>query len=220
MATVSERVIDIVAKQLGVSKDQDYARNLLRERSGRRFARSGRIGDGTRRRVRHQYSRRCRGENSNRRSGHRVHRKDAVVSRAAMKRRVVVTGLGAVTSLSRKVEDLWQRILRGESGIHPLTLFDTEQFKVKFGGDIYDWSPGEEYVSAKEQKRSIASRNSPWSPASTPCAKAGSISPRKIRFAAASSLAPASAACTRSKSNWPDCCTKAPTRSRPLRFPS
>lgn len=69
-----------------------------------------------------------------------------------MTRRVVVTGLGAVTSLSLKVEDLWQRILRGESGIRPLRLFDTEQFKVKFGGEIYDWNPSE-YIAPKEMKR-------------------------------------------------------------------
>ncbi|MEX1223782.1 MAG: beta-ketoacyl synthase N-terminal-like domain-containing protein, partial [Pirellulales bacterium] len=69
-----------------------------------------------------------------------------------MKRRVVVTGLGAVTSLSQKVEDLWQRVLAGESGIHKLTLFDTEKFKVHFGGDVTDWSTGD-YVSPKEANR-------------------------------------------------------------------
>ena len=69
-----------------------------------------------------------------------------------MKRRVVVTGLGAVTSLSCKVDDLWDRILRGESGIHELKAFDTAQHKVKFGGDIHDWST-EGYVDRKEEKR-------------------------------------------------------------------
>ncbi|MCA9185056.1 MAG: beta-ketoacyl-ACP synthase II [Pirellulaceae bacterium] len=69
-----------------------------------------------------------------------------------MKRRVVVTGLGVVTSLSCKVDDLWQRILAGESGIHEVRLFDTTEFKVKFGGDLYDWDPVE-YVSAKDVKR-------------------------------------------------------------------
>src|SRR5262245_26663477 len=58
-----------------------------------------------------------------------------------MKRRVVVTGLGCVTSLSCQVEDLWQRLLRGESGIHPLRILDTARFKVTFGGDVYDWDP-------------------------------------------------------------------------------
>jgi 3-oxoacyl-[acyl-carrier-protein] synthase II len=69
-----------------------------------------------------------------------------------MKRRAVVTGLGVVTSLSCQVDDLWRRILDGESGIHHLRLFDTADFKVKFGGDIYDWSPTD-YISPKEIKR-------------------------------------------------------------------
>jgi len=69
-----------------------------------------------------------------------------------MKRRVVVTGLGAVTSLSCKVEDLWQRILRGESGIHELRLFDTSAFKVRFAGDVHDWNPGE-HINPKDEKR-------------------------------------------------------------------
>jgi 3-oxoacyl-[acyl-carrier-protein] synthase II len=69
-----------------------------------------------------------------------------------MKRRVVVTGIGAVTSLSCKVDDLWQRVLRGESGIHALRAFDTTDHKVKFGGDIYNWTV-DGYVDRKEEKR-------------------------------------------------------------------
>ena len=69
-----------------------------------------------------------------------------------MKRRVVVTGLGAVTSLSCKVEDLWQRICRGESGVHAIGLFDTTDFKVKFGGEVRDWST-DGYISLKDAKR-------------------------------------------------------------------
>ncbi len=69
-----------------------------------------------------------------------------------MKRRVVVTGLGVVTSLSSKVADLWQRILAGESGVHEIRLFDTTEHKVHFGGDIHDWSFGD-YMSAKDAKR-------------------------------------------------------------------
>ena len=69
-----------------------------------------------------------------------------------MKRRVVITGMGVTTSLSCKVDDLWNRLLAGESGVHPLKLFDTEKHKVKFGGDIYDWLPTD-YISTKELKR-------------------------------------------------------------------
>jgi 3-oxoacyl-[acyl-carrier-protein] synthase II len=73
-----------------------------------------------------------------------------------MKRRVVVTGLGCVTSLACQVEDLFKRLLAGESGIHPLRIIDTERFKVKFGGDVYDWSPErwpEAFTDRKEIKR-------------------------------------------------------------------
>lgn len=69
-----------------------------------------------------------------------------------MKRRVVLTGLGVVTSLSCQVDDLWNRILAGESGVHALRCFDTEEFKVKFGGDIHDWDPSE-FIAPKEIKR-------------------------------------------------------------------
>ncbi len=70
-----------------------------------------------------------------------------------MKRRVVVTGIGAVTSLSLQVEDLWKRILAGESGVHALRLFDTAEYKVRFAGDIYDWSPSDDYFSPKDARR-------------------------------------------------------------------
>jgi 3-oxoacyl-[acyl-carrier-protein] synthase II len=69
-----------------------------------------------------------------------------------MKRRVVVTGLGVVTSLSCRVDDLWQRINRCESGIRLLTAFDTARYRVKFGGEISDWSTAG-YLSPKESSR-------------------------------------------------------------------
>jgi 3-oxoacyl-[acyl-carrier-protein] synthase II len=69
-----------------------------------------------------------------------------------MKRRVVVTGMGVVTSLSCQVDDLFKRLLAGESGIHPLRLFDVSDFKVQIGGDVYDWDP-HPYIPAKEIKR-------------------------------------------------------------------
>ena len=69
-----------------------------------------------------------------------------------MKRRVVVTGLGVVTPLSCKVEDLFRRLLAGETGIHALQAFDTATHKVTIGGDIHDWS-SQEYIPPKEAKR-------------------------------------------------------------------
>ena len=69
-----------------------------------------------------------------------------------MKRRVVVTGLGVVTALACQVDELFDKLLAGESGVHALRLFDTSEFKVKFAGDIYDWNPSE-YIGKKEVKR-------------------------------------------------------------------
>src|SRR5687768_9610528 len=69
-----------------------------------------------------------------------------------MKRRVVVTGLGTVTSLSSQVEDLWKRICQGESGVHEVRGFDTGGYKVRFGGEVWDWSTAG-YLSPKDSKR-------------------------------------------------------------------
>ena len=69
-----------------------------------------------------------------------------------MKRRVVVTGLGCVTPLACDVDLLWQSVLEGKSGIHLLTVIDTTRHKVRFGGDVTNFSPGTT-VEAKDVKR-------------------------------------------------------------------
>jgi 3-oxoacyl-[acyl-carrier-protein] synthase II len=69
-----------------------------------------------------------------------------------MKRRVVVTGMGVVTSLSRQVDDLFDRLCRGESGIHPIERFDASRLPVKFAGEVRQWS-AQGYLAAKEEKR-------------------------------------------------------------------
>ena len=55
---------------------------------------------------------------------------------SGMKRRAVVTGLGVVTSLGRAVGGFWDRLVRGESGVGPITLFDTSGYRVQFGGQV------------------------------------------------------------------------------------
>ncbi len=69
-----------------------------------------------------------------------------------MKRRVVVTGFGVVTSLACQVDELWRRILAGESGVGPIVRFDTTNFRVRFGGELSIWDTGT-YVPLKEAKR-------------------------------------------------------------------
>ncbi len=70
-----------------------------------------------------------------------------------MKRRAVVTGVGVVTSLGRAIDVFWDRIVRGESGIGPITLFDAAGYRVQFGGEV-PWEPEKEDIAnPKELKR-------------------------------------------------------------------
>jgi 3-oxoacyl-[acyl-carrier-protein] synthase II len=52
------------------------------------------------------------------------------------KRRVVVTGLGAITPVGLSVKESWDNILAGKSGVAPLTVFDVSDFSVRFGASI------------------------------------------------------------------------------------
>jgi 3-oxoacyl-[acyl-carrier-protein] synthase II len=70
-----------------------------------------------------------------------------------MKRRAVVTGLGFVTPLGRSVPVVWERLVRGDSGVGPITLFDVSGYRVQFGGQV-PWTPeNEDIANPKELKR-------------------------------------------------------------------
>ncbi len=56
-------------------------------------------------------------------------------------RRVVITGMGVVTSLGESLNSFWDALCAGRSGVGQLTLFDTTEFKVHFGGQVRDWDP-------------------------------------------------------------------------------
>ena len=57
-------------------------------------------------------------------------------------RRVVITGLGWVTSHGLSVDGVWQQLLAGKSGIKPITRFDTAEYPTKIGGEVSDWHGG------------------------------------------------------------------------------
>ncbi|MEN9479580.1 MAG: beta-ketoacyl-[acyl-carrier-protein] synthase [Pseudomonadota bacterium] len=68
------------------------------------------------------------------------------------RRRVVVTGLGIVSPVGNTVEEAWQNILAGRSGIALITKFDTSTFPVKFAGEIKNFDITS-YISAKDARR-------------------------------------------------------------------
>ena len=67
-------------------------------------------------------------------------------------RRVVVTGLGAVTPLGNDPETYWKNLTAGESGAGPITLFDPSAFPVKFGCEVKDFDPTE-YVERRKARK-------------------------------------------------------------------
>lgn len=69
-----------------------------------------------------------------------------------MPRRVVITGMGVVTSLGRTLDQYWSGLIEGRSGVGPLTLFDTSAFKVHFGGQVRDWD-GDALFGHKDARR-------------------------------------------------------------------
>jgi 3-oxoacyl-[acyl-carrier-protein] synthase II len=67
-------------------------------------------------------------------------------------RRVVITGMGAVTPFGVGVDPLWDGLIEGRSGIRSISLFNTEEFDVTIGGEIPGFEP-EKYLDRKLIKR-------------------------------------------------------------------
>ncbi|MEY3660743.1 MAG: hypothetical protein RLZZ169_1569, partial [Pseudomonadota bacterium] len=68
------------------------------------------------------------------------------------RRRVVITGMGAITCLGHDVATTWQAVLEGKSGIAPLTHFDASAFTTRFGGSVRDFDVTT-YLPLKEARR-------------------------------------------------------------------
>jgi beta-ketoacyl-acyl-carrier-protein synthase II len=69
-----------------------------------------------------------------------------------MKRRVVITGLGAITPIGLNVKEFWDSCKEGKCGIAPITYFDTTDYKAKLAAEVKDFS-ATNYMDAKAAKR-------------------------------------------------------------------
>ena len=67
-------------------------------------------------------------------------------------KRVVVTGMGAVTPIGITVEKFWESVLEGKVGIGPIQNFDTTQYKAKLSAEVIDFDP-KAYIEPKAAKR-------------------------------------------------------------------
>lgn len=66
--------------------------------------------------------------------------------------RVVITGVSGVTPLANDIESTWKKLLAGESGIAPITLFDASAYDSRIAGEVKNFAP-EEYMPLKQVRR-------------------------------------------------------------------
>ena len=67
-------------------------------------------------------------------------------------RRVVITGMGAISPLGLTAEDFWKNLVAGKSGVGPMTLCDPTEYPCRISGEVKDFDP-EQYINGKEARR-------------------------------------------------------------------
>lgn len=75
-----------------------------------------------------------------------------------MEKRVVITGLGAITPIGKDANETWKGIENKKCGIDKITLFDTENFKTKLAGEVKEYD-ALEYFEPKQAKDLINHHN-------------------------------------------------------------
>src|SRR5947209_6757809 len=76
-----------------------------------------------------------------------------LVKEVMSRRRVVVTGLGVVTSLGESHDEMWDKLCAGESGITPIRRWDASKYPVRIGGECISFDVTKYGVDVREAKR-------------------------------------------------------------------
>ncbi len=102
------------------------------------------------------------------------------------RRRVVITGMGWVTPLGDEIDAVWQRLLQGDSGIAPTTIFDASTFPTTFSAEVKGFQL-EKYLGPDAQRHKDSSRNTRFALAASKMAwdsagldRAGGIDPTRV----------------------------------------
>ena len=67
-------------------------------------------------------------------------------------RRVVITGVGALTPIGNNLEDYWKNLIKGESGAAPITRFNAKEFKTQFACEVKNFNPTD-FLDRKESRK-------------------------------------------------------------------
>lgn len=76
-------------------------------------------------------------------------------------RRVVVTGMGAITPIGNSVEEFWNGIKEGKTGFCPITYFDTADYRCKLAAEVKGFDPTQ-YMDKNPPAEWSSSASSPW----------------------------------------------------------
>lgn len=135
-----------------------------------------------------------------------------------MKRRVVVTGLGAVTPIGNTVEEFWAGIREGKVGIGPITKFDTSDYKVKIAAEVKDFV-AKERMEFKAAKRMDAFSQYAVAAAKEAYEDSGLDIEKEDPFRAGVIIGSGIGSLQQVESNYEKICTKGPGKVNPLMVP-
>ena len=130
-------------------------------------------------------------------------------------RRVVVTGMGAVTPIGIGIENFWNGIKENKTGFDEITKFDTTGFKASLAAEIRDFD-AKQFIDPKSAKRMELFCQYAVTAAKEALEASGLDMERKIRTASAVMWAPALEACRQWNVNTKDCWSAA--RPESIRF--